>query len=63
MKLNRKLRKKLGDPNGGQAKIWGAMAHPYNRHCLELCFRGAKLPWRRRLWQSFSLLFNAIDSG
>jgi len=23
-----KLRKKLGGPNGGQAKIWWAMTHP-----------------------------------
>jgi len=28
MNLNGKLRKKLGGPNGVQAKIWGAMAHP-----------------------------------
>jgi len=26
--LNGKLRKKLGCQTGGQAKIWGAMAHP-----------------------------------
>jgi len=26
--LNGKLRKKLGDQTGAQAKIWGAMAHP-----------------------------------
>jgi len=28
MNLNRKIRKKLGGTNGGQANIWGAMAHP-----------------------------------
>jgi len=27
-KLKREIKKKLGGPNGGQAKIWGAMSHP-----------------------------------